>query len=395
MIYFLLIFTTILLSLQFYIGRRIITPSSLSINFKRIAWIIVLIIPLFLPISFLLRFSNTNGFLADLSGWIAFLGMGFFSLVFVWVFARDMILLTLKMLRRNKSSHLFDSSRRAFLANSVNYTIIGGSALLTGYGIYEARRIPDLQEVTIPLPNLPPEFEGYRIAQFTDLHVGPTIKRNFVESVVKQISDLNPDLIVFTGDLVDGQVSSLKNDVAPLCELSARDGVFFVTGNHEYYSGALPWIDEVSRLGMQVLIDTHTTIVKGTSHILLAGVTDYTASTMVPEHVSDPHKAIKGAPESAVKILLAHQPKNIFKAAEAGFDLQLSGHTHGGQYFPWSYVVTLSQPYISGLNRHQNTWIYVNKGTGYWGPPLRIGVPSEITMIYLTSKNLLHSLAHS
>lgn len=395
MIYFLLIFTTILLALQFYIGRRIITPSTLSINFKRIAWIIVLIIPLFLPISFLLRFSNTNGFLADLSGWIAFLGMGFFSLVLVWVFARDTILLTLKLLRRNKSSHLFDSSRRAFLANSVNYTIIGGSALLTGYGIYEARRIPDLQEVTIPLPNLPPEFEGYRIAQFTDLHVGPTIKRNFVESVVKQISDLNPDLIVFTGDLVDGQVSSLKNDVAPLCELSARDGVFFVTGNHEYYSGALPWIDEVSRLGMQVLIDTHATIVKGTSHILLAGVTDYTSSTMVPEHVSDPHKAIKGAPESAVKILLAHQPKNIFKAAEAGFDLQLSGHTHGGQYFPWSYVVTLSQPYISGLNRHHNTWIYVNKGTGYWGPPLRIGVPSEITIISLTANNPAPSLDNS
>ncbi len=387
MIYFLLIFTTILFALHIYIGMRIITPSSLLIKFKRIAWAIILITPMFIPISFLLRFSNINGFLADLSGWIAFLGMGFFSLVFVWVLARDIILLTLKLIRRNNSSYSFDSSRRAFLANSVNYTIIGGSALLTGYGIYEAKRIPELQEVTIPLPNLPQEFEGYRIAQFTDLHVGPTIKRRFVESVIRQINDLNPDMIVFTGDLVDGQVPSLKNDVAPLRELSTRDGVFFVTGNHEYYSGALPWIDEVSRLGMQVLIDAHTTIVKGTGHILLAGVTDYTAPTMVPEHVSDPHKAIKGAPESAVKILLAHQPKNIFKAAEAGFDLQLSGHTHGGQYFPWSYVVTLSQPYISGLNRHQNTWIYVNKGTGYWGPPLRIGVPSEITMISLTSKN--------
>jgi predicted MPP superfamily phosphohydrolase len=391
MIYFLLIFTTILFTLQFYIGMRIITPSSLSEKLKRIAWVIILITPIFIPVSFLLRFSNINGFLVDLSGWIAFLGMGFFSLVFVWVFARDIILLTLKLIRRNKSSYSFDQSRRAFLANSVNYAIIGGSALLTGYGIYEARRIPELQEVTIPLPNLPPEFEGYHIAQFTDLHVGPTIKRRFVESVARQVNDLNPDLIVFTGDLVDGQVSSLKNDVAPLRELSARDGVFFVTGNHEYYSGALPWIDEVSRLGMQVLIDTHTTIVKGTSHILLAGVTDYTASTMVPGHVSDPHKAIKGAPDSAVKILLAHQPKNIFKAAEAGFDLQLSGHTHGGQYFPWSYVVTLSQPYVLGLSRNQNTWIYVSKGTGYWGPPLRIGVPSEITMISLTSKNPLHS----
>jgi uncharacterized protein len=386
MIYFLLIFTGILYAAQFYIGKRLISSSDIPDKFKRAAWIILLLTPLFTPISFILRFSGSQGIFVDILGWIAFLNMGFFSLVIAAVFFRDITLLIIKLVSKVWKPQVFDHSRRAFLGNSVNYSIIGASALLTGYGFYEARRQPDLQMETIYLPKLPPEFEGYRIAQFSDLHVGPTIKRSFAESVVRQINDLEPDMIVFTGDLVDGTVNGLKNDVAPLSELSARDGVFFVTGNHEYYSGALSWIDEATRLGMHVLLDEHTIINKGNDHILLAGVTDYTAASMIPEHVSDPHKAILGAPDTAVKILLAHQPKNIYQAADAGFDLQLSGHTHGGQYLPWRYMVTLSQPYVVGLNKHENTWIYVNKGTGYWGPPLRLGVPSEVTVLTLTAK---------
>jgi uncharacterized protein len=386
MIYFLLIFTGILYAAQFYIGKRLISSSDIPDKFKRAAWIILLLTPLFTPISFILRFSGSQGIFVDILGWIAFLNMGFFSLVIAAVFFRDITLLIIKLVSKAWKPKVFDHSRRAFLGNGVNYSIIGASALLTGYGFYEARRQPDLKMETIFLPKLPPEFEGYQIAQFSDLHVGPTIKRSFTESVVRQINALEPDMIVFTGDLVDGTVNGLKNDVAPLSELSARNGVFFVTGNHEYYSGALSWIDEANRLGMHVLLDEHTIINKGNDHILLAGVTDYTAASMIPEHVSDPHKAILGAPDTAVKILLAHQPKNIYQAADAGFDLQLSGHTHGGQYLPWRYMVTLSQPYVVGLNKHENTWIYVNKGTGYWGPPLRLGVPSEVTVLTLTAK---------
>jgi len=386
MIYFLIIFTGILYAAQFYIGKRLISPSDIPNKFKRAAWIILLLTPLFTPISFILRFSGSQGVFVDILGWIAFLNMGFFSFVIAVVFLRDITVLIIKIVSKTWKPQVFDQSRRAFLGNGVNYSIIGASALLTGYGFYEARRQPDLQMETIYLPKLPLEFEGYRIAQFSDLHVGPTIKRTFTESVVRQINDLKPDMIVFTGDLVDGTVTGLKNDVAPLSALSARDGIFFVTGNHEYYSGALSWIEEVIRLGMHVLLDEHTIINKGKDHILLAGVTDYTASGIIPDHVSDPHKAILGAPDTAVKILLAHQPKNIYQAAAADFDLQLSGHTHGGQYLPWRYMVTLSQPYVVGLNKHKNTWIYVNKGTGYWGPPLRLGVPSEVTLITLTAK---------
>jgi predicted MPP superfamily phosphohydrolase len=317
--------------------------------------------------------------------------MGFFSLIIAFVLTRDVLLLISRIVSKISSTHDYDPSRRAFMANSVNYGILGTSTLLTGYGLYEARRQPELQNVTIQLSHLPRNFEGYRIVQFTDLHIGPTIKRNFVDSVVQQINELSPDAIVFTGDLVDGTVDGLKNDAAPLANLQAKDGVFFITGNHEYYSGALPWIDEVSRLGMKPLINDHAVIERGGAQILMAGVTDYTAGNMVPAHASDPHKALINAPEKLVKILLAHQPKSIFEASLAGFDLQLSGHTHGGQYLPWRYMVTLEQPYVVGLHKHNDTWIYINKGTGYWGPPLRLGVPSEITLITLTSNNMVQT----
>ncbi len=171
----------------------------------------------------------------------------------------------------------------------------------------------------------------------------------------------------------------------PLKDLDAPRGVFFITGNHEYYSGVEPWLDEMQRLGLTVLLNDHRLLEQQNSKIVIAGVTDYSAGQFIPAHASDPHKAIQGAEAVPVKILLAHQPRNIFAAASAGYDLQISGHTHGGQYLPWKYLVTLNQPYIAGLHRHEHTWIYVNRGTGYWGPPLRLGVPSEITLFKLVS----------
>jgi hypothetical protein len=162
-------------------------------------------------------------------------------------------------------------------------------------------------------------------------------------------------------------------------------GNYFVTGNHEYYSGVMEWIEQIRRLGFSVLINEHRIITREKRKMLLAGVTDYREGRMLPGHQSDPHKAMKAAPKTDVKILLAHQPKNIFDAARAGYDLQISGHTHGGQFFPWNLLVGFSQPYVSGLHTHQNTRIYVSRGTGYWGPPLRVGSPSEITLIKLIS----------
>jgi predicted MPP superfamily phosphohydrolase len=195
---------------------------------------------------------------------------------------------------------------------------------------------------------------------------------------------MQADMIAVTGDLVDGSVRQLAEHTQSMSRLSARHGVYFVTGNHEYYSGVSGWIAELRRLGVQVLINEHVVLRHEGAEIVVAGVTDYSAHHYDPSHKSDPAAAIAGAPlDAAVRVLLAHQPRSAFAAAPAGFHLQLSGHTHGGQFFPWNFFVRLQQPFTAGLHRLGSLWIYVSRGTGYWGPPKRLFAPSEITQLRL------------
>jgi predicted MPP superfamily phosphohydrolase len=216
------------------------------------------------------------------------------------------------------------------------------------------------------------------------VHVGPTIKRDFVEGVVARVNGLKADLIAVTGDLVDGSVKDLSRHTAPLAGLSARHGAYFVTGNHEYYSGERAWSAEIRRLGLRVLKNEHVVLEHNGESLVLAGVTDLSAHHFDAAENSDPVAAIRGAPAHAgAKILLAHQPNSAPAAAGAGFDVQISGHTHGGQFWPWNLFVGFFQPFTGGLYRLKNLWVYVSRGTGYWGPPNRFGVPSEITHIRL------------
>lgn len=395
MAWFIIIWTTLLILLYIYMGRRLIRPANLTIRQKRMAWLVIGLIPLTQPISFFLREVSNESMLTTVFSWASYIGFGFFSIVLAGLAFRDLLLVTTKIYqsmqsyinkRRNKSSKSFNPERRLFILNSTNLGIIGSAALMTGYGVYEARRKPILEKVAVPLAGMGSDQDGFKIAQFTDLHAGYTIKRNFIQSVVEQVNNIGADAIVFTGDMVDGTVQNLRDDVAPLKDLDAPYGVYFVTGNHEYYSGAEAWIEEMDRLGLSVLLNDHKLIQFNNTRIMMAGVTDYRAESIIPEHKSNPKKAMGNSIASDVKVLLAHQPKSIFTASELGFDLQISGHTHGGQYIPWSFLVTLDQPYIKGLNKHKNTWIYVNRGTGYWGPPIRVGIPSEVTLI--TLKNL-------
>jgi uncharacterized protein len=191
--------------------------------------------------------------------------------------------------------------------------------------------------------------------------------------------------VAITGDLVDGKVSELARHVAPLAELQSHHGTFFVTGNHEYYSGAHAWIVELRRLGLTVLMNEHVVLRHGagSADLILAGVTDFSAHHFDEAHRSDPVAALRGAPANAVSVLLAHQPRSAVAAEKAGFDLQLSGHTHGGQFWPWNLFVRFQQPFTSGLRQLQNLWVYTSRGTGYWGPPKRFGAPSEITFLRL------------
>jgi hypothetical protein len=328
--------------------------------------------------------------------WVAYLSLGFVSLLFTGLVIRDLIWL---ITAGAQKAFLFardlfsspavavdapDPERRRFLVRSMNLGILGISGALTGYGLYEARRRPATVEVSVPIPNLPADLEGFRILQITDIHAGLTVKRKFLEMIVEQANELAPDIIAFTGDLVDGSVSHLRNEVAPMAELSACYGRYFITGNHEYYSGAEPWVEEADRLGFTVLLNEHRVLQHGAGRILLAGVTDFTAGQFVKSHATNPEAAISGAPSCEVKILLAHQPRSLYAALPLGFDLQISGHTHGGQFFPWNLLAALGQPYISGLHKHENMWIYVSRGTGYWGPPMRLGARSEVTVIKLT-----------
>jgi predicted MPP superfamily phosphohydrolase len=397
MVWFFLIFFAISALLATYITLRLFYRAS----FRRI-WKIVIALAivgtLFLPVIMIIfRRAGIDNRFIDVLVWAGYLGVGFLSFVFTFVVIRDLLwvsagafnkirALTSKSTHKKSASHPIENpSRRGFLVNSMNYGILATAALSTGYGIAEAKQTPEVKKVPVLIPHLPAQFEGFQIVQITDVHISPTFRRSCVEEIVAVVNTLNADIVALTGDLVDGTVGQLADDAAPLGNIKSAMGNYFVTGNHEYYSGVLEWIEEIRRLGFSVLINEHRIITRDKRKMLLAGVTDYREGRMLPGHQSDPHKAMKAAPKTDVKILLAHQPKNIFDAARAGYDLQISGHTHGGQFFPWNLLVGFSQPYVSGLHTHQNTRIYVSRGTGYWGPPLRVGSPSEITLIKLIS----------
>lgn len=257
----------------------------------------------------------------------------------------------------------------------------------TALGFLNAQRTPRIRTVEIECHGLPAAFDGFTIAQISDLHVGPTIRRRFVQRVVDAVNALDADVVAVTGDLVDGTVPELAGEVAPLRGLTSRLGSFFVSGNHEYYAGVHPWLAEVRRLGLRVLQNEHVVFERGGASLVLAGVTDYTAGYFERSHASDPQAALRGAPaDASIRILLAHQPRSGPAAAAAGFDLQISGHTHGGQFFPWNFFVPLQQPFTAGLHRIEQLIVYVSRGTGYWGPPKRFGAPSEITCIRLVSR---------
>lgn len=276
-----------------------------------------------------------------------------------------------------------DPGRRGFFGQVANLGVVGTASGVAGLGVLQIDRTPDVETIDVPIAGLPPALEGFRIVQMTDIHVGPTIRGEYLERCVEVCNGLDADIVAVTGDLIDGFVEQIGHEVASLGRLKAKDGVYFVTGNHEYYWDGLAWCAEVARLGLQVLDNRHVNIRRGDASILLAGVTDVSAGQMVPAHASSPERACAGADGCDVKILLAHQPRSVFAAAAAGFDLQISGHTHGGQYFPMNLLVYLAQPYVQGLARHEDMWIYVSRGTGYWGPPTRVGAPPEITLLRL------------
>lgn len=354
--------------LHLYIGCRLLP----DLGWNGAGWaagiLFLLVSTVMIPTGMAARFVIRPISLADRVSWFGALLMGLLSSLFVLTLLRDIALIVLPQAYRHDSALL----------------VVALTLLVTLIGYVNARRIPRVARVTVPIAGLPAPLHGFTIAQITDLHVGPTIKRAYVAGVVDRLNALQPDVIAVTGDLVDGEVDVLRPHIAPLAGMSARHGVFAVTGNHEYYSGVGPWVSEFERLGMRVLMNEHAVLEHDGAPLVIAGVTDFSAGKFDTAHTSDPTRALAGSPSGVTPtILLAHQPCSAPAAAEAGFDLQLSGHTHGGQFWPWSLFVPLQQPFTAGLHKLGRLWIYTSRGTGYWGPPKRFGAPSEITLIRL------------
>lgn len=266
-------------------------------------------------------------------------------------------------------------------SRAVAIIVLGVTALATMWGVYRARGRVRVKRVRVELARLSPQDAGFKLVQLSDVHVGPSIGRGWLERVVADVNALDADAVVITGDLVDGSVQQLAHHVAPLADLITTHGTFFVTGNHEYYSGADEWLAHLATLGVRTLRNERVALGHANAGFDLAGVDDWNA--FGEGHGRDLKRALEERPAHREVVLLAHQPRQIHEASEHDVGLQLSGHTHGGQIFPWNFFVRLQQPFVRGHHRVGRTQLYISNGTGYWGPPLRLGAAPEITLLEL------------
>ncbi|OKJ14001.1 metallophosphoesterase [Kitasatospora sp. CB01950] len=272
-----------------------------------------------------------------------------------------------------------EPSRRLFVSRVVAGAAAGVAVGVVGNGAYGVLRGPQVKQVTVPLAKLPRAAHGYRIAVVSDIHLGPILGRAHTRRIVDTINATQPDLIAVVGDLVDGTVPELGPAARPLADLRAKDGAYFVTGNHEYFSGAAPWVDFVRELGVHPLENARVEL----PWFDLAGVNDIagTSQGQGPDYA----RALGDRDRGRTAVLMAHQPVTVHDSVRHGVDLQLSGHTHGGQLWPGNYLAELANPTVAGLERYGDTQLYVTRGAGAWGPPVRVGAPSDITVVTLAS----------
>jgi len=365
--------------LHLYIGWRLAPALPVAWQGAALA-VLLLASAALIPLAFFGRRARDRA-RADRLSWAGMLALGAVSTLLALTVLRDALLLLAALV-----AWLAPVALPPALPEGSALAVLLAAAVIVVWGFVNARRTARVREVDLPVAHLPAALHGFTIAQISDIHVGPTIKHAYLQRIVDAVNALHADVVAVTGDLVDGRVRDLAPDVAPLAALRSTHGTFFVTGNHEYYSGADEWVAELRRLGVHVLMNEHVVLSHAGAPLLLAGVTDTSAHHFDPRQRSDPQRALAGAPHDAgARVLLAHQPRSAAAAADAGFDVQLSGHTHGGQYWPWNLFVRLQQPYTAGLHRLRQLWIYTSRGTGYWGPPLRFGAPSEITRLRLVS----------
>jgi len=367
-----LVISAILLVVYGYVAWRLGTTSevrwALTLPFVAI-WLV--------PVVYWVFERESTSWLDDVLHAVAYLCMGWVSFLIVLTAARDVLL---------GATSLFAATAAAYgvvSAFSEPWVFVGAFAAL-GIGAVSALRGPSVRHVDIPIEGLDARLANLRIALISDLHVGPIIGARYVRRVVRLANALAPDLIALTGDIVDGSVARLAQDVAPLADLRPMDKAYLVLGNHDYYSGAAPWTAQFRSMGLRVLLNEHVVIERGGARFLIGGVTDPAARRSDSSQGPRPDRAAAPAEGPMFRLLLAHNPGLAPAAAKAGFDLQLSGHTHAGQFFPWTLAVRLVHAnHAAGLSREGRMWVYVSAGTGSWGPPVRFGTEPELTLIRL------------
>ena len=385
-LHFFTIVGSVLLFTHFYLWLRLVRDTRLSRRAAIVGTGIIICLALALPAARILARQlplNQSLFLL----WPAYLWLGMLFLyfaVFVCADGLKIIWHLLYCLLPAKSRQPPDPARRRFLgrafAASASVLVWGGAAA----GTVQALARPRVVRLRIKLDKLPARFRGFKIVQLSDLHVGEMLRREDLTGIVRTVNQLKPDLIAITGDLVDGTVAQLANELAPLAGLRAGQGTFFVTGNHEYYSGVADWLPVIKEYGITVLDNRRVTLSRGDAKLILAGVSDLWAGRFGSQYAPDFARALGSKPTAWPVILLAHQPAALLQARRyTPPDLILAGHTHGGQIWPFSLLVYLQQPYLKGLYQEGSTQIYVNQGTGFWGPPMRLGTFNEITELIL------------
>ncbi|HET6417464.1 MAG TPA: metallophosphoesterase [Polyangiales bacterium] len=364
---------------HYYLWARLIRDPMWPSPWRQVATITLVVLALSIPASMMAWRTLPRNVAIPVS-WVGYVWMGSMFLLLVLLWGGELARWSWV---KYASMTSVNGGRRELLAQILASGVGVFGLALSGWGVWSAIRPVEVKRVSVRLKKLPGSLNGLRLVQLTDMHIGLTIGRDFVEDVVRKVNALEPDIVAITGDLIDGSVEDLGAAVAPLGEIEARLGTFFVTGNHEYYSGADSWLAFLGTLDIRVLRNEHVELSKDGEAIHLAGVDDWTAHQFGNGHGSDMARAMAGRDASKPVILLAHQPIQFDEARAHGVDLQISGHTHGGQIFPFGLLTRLAQPFLSGLHQRGDSQIYVSSGTGYWGPPMRIAAPAEITLIEL------------
>jgi len=362
--------------MHFYVWARLVRDPQLPPAAARLATALLATMAIVLPTTLVL--SRTRGAPRAMV-WVAFLWMGVVFLLFAFLGLADAGRAVAWAARKLRSPDApSDPERRVLLARALAVGVSGVVAGLSAVGVRSALVGLRIKDVPVRIPNLPPALAGLRLVQISDVHIGPLLQKEWVEGVVERVRALRPDLVAITGDLVDGTVDELREHVAPLARLAeAPRGVYFTTGNHEYYSGVDDWLRYLPTLGIRPLANERVEVAPGLD---VAGIHDPTGRG---RYAPDLPRALEGRDAAKPVVLLAHQPRQFREAARHGVSLTLSGHTHGGQIWPFSWLVALVQPYIAGLHRLGDAQLYVSRGTGFWGPPMRVFAPAEITLLRL------------